>query len=355
MGGSIAMTDPTTATIGTGTGTGDSDTDLTNDALDAPQPVVLASVRGADTRRNLPKQYFRKKPLRFLTKFYIAGSLIAGGYVAIAVLASWPVTIAAIVVIGLMYAHLVELQHECLHEHAFRSRLPNRIYGFLSGLFMLSSYSHYKYDHLRHHAWLGKPNNQEFFNYRFHSLDSVPGFMRGAFHFGRYIDVFRDIGRALVGRPIPGVSRDRDRRRIQVEYRLFTLALAGTIAFTAWSGNLFFIFAWLLPLLLVAEPTHFLIELPEHFGLNTQTNPDVLSNTRTIAASRFAQWFTNYNNLHTAHHFHQGVPLANIEDLQRTISTSCEVVEPSYWSFYSGVIKGRINYQDPSAETCMTR
>ena len=77
--------------------------------------------------------------------------------------------------------------------------------------------------------------------------------------------------------------------------------------------------AALLPLLLIAEPMHFLIELPEHFGLNTQTDPDVLVNTRTVAAGPFLQWFTNGNNLHTAHHYHQGVPMTNMRELQKMI------------------------------------
>ena len=47
---------------------------------------------------------------------------------------------------------------------------------------MFSSYSHYKYDHLRHHAFLGTPQNREFFNYQFHNLDSPLGFVIGAYN-----------------------------------------------------------------------------------------------------------------------------------------------------------------------------
>ena len=94
--------------------------------------------------------------------------------------------------------------------------------------------------------------------------------------------------------------------------------------------------------------------VPEHFGLNTQSDPDVLANTRTISASRFAQWLTNYNNLHTAHHYHQGVPMARIEDLHALIADRVVTVESSYWHFYRSVLTGRIRYQQLD-ETCMTR
>lgn len=324
-------------------------------SLDGAQDVLLAPVRGPDTRRGLPKELFQRRPSRFAVKFLFTLGLIAACYIAIAMAASWILTAATVVVLGLMYAHLVELQHECIHEHAFRSRRWNRLCGFICGLFMLSSHSHYKYEHLRHHALLGTPQNREFFNYRFRGLDSWWGFLRAAFHLGRYMDVFRGIARSCTGRAIPRITRECDLKRIRAEYRLFLAFLLTVTAFTALTGELFAVFAWLLPAILVAEATHFLIELPEHFGLNTQTDGNVLTNTRTINASRFAQWFTNYNNLHTAHHYHQGVPIANMRKLHEVAKKKFEIVEPSYWSFYSNVIHGKIKYQDHAEETCMNR
>ena len=112
------------------------------------------------------------------------------------------------------------------------------------------------------------------------------------------------------------------------------------------------LYAWLLPLLLVAEPCHFLIELPEHFGLNTHDSTDVLVNTRTVRASRIAQWFTNFNNLHAAHHYHPGVPMARAGELNELLSSSYRVVETSYFSFYIKVIHGEIRHDD-LGKTCV--
>jgi len=321
--------------------------------LDGSTEVLLAPVRGADLRRNLPRTLFRKRPARFLAKFAFAYALIAGGYTAFILGAPWPVQVLAGLVLGLMYAHLVELQHETLHEHAFNARPLNRIFGFLSGVFMLSSYSHYKYDHLRHHASLGTETNREFFNYRFRELDRPGGFVRALWHLGRYLDVFRDMARSLTKTPIPGV-RPREHRRIQAEYRMFALMLAGAVVFTALTGNLIFVFAWLLPVIAVSEPTHFLIELPEHFGLNTQNDPDVLANTRTVRTGRLFAWFTNSNNLHTAHHYHQGVPMTNVPQLQSLIDERVRAEEQSYLTFFRKVVRGEIKYDDLGA-TCMTR
>jgi fatty acid desaturase len=334
--------------------------DRDDERLDGSSDVLFAPIRGVDLRRTVPKDLFVRRPGRFLAKFSIAVALIVAGVAAMVVgLAAGGLTavlliVPATVVVGVMYGHLVELQHECLHEHAFRSRRLNRVFGFLCGAPMMSSFSHYKYEHLRHHAFLGTPQNREFFNYRFRNLDSWWGFALGCFHLGRYLDVARDIGRGFTGRPIPRVDRPRDQRRIRTEYRLFALGLVAAITFTVLTRSPLLVFAWVLPTLLVAEATHFLIELPEHYGLNTQTDPNVLANTRTIIASRFAEWLTNYNNLHTAHHYHQGVPMVNIERLHESSKDRFEVIDPSYWQFYRAVIRGDLRFQGTD-ETCMTR
>jgi fatty acid desaturase len=322
--------------------------------LDGSSRVLLAPVHGPDERRAIPREMFRKKPSVFTAKVIAAILVIGAAWTAVAMDPAWWVIVASVVVNGLLYAHLVELQHECLHEHAFNSRTLNRVVGFACGTPMLSSYWHYKYDHLRHHAYLGTPQNMEFFNYRFRGLGTFRGFVRGCYHLGRYVDVARNIGRALAGRTHPGVNKDLAAKKIRAEYQILTIVLVAGIAVSVAIGSAYLVWVWLLPTLLVAEPTHFLIELPEHFGLDTQNNPDVLSNTRTVRAGRFGRWFTNSNDVHTAHHFHQGVPMVNVRRLHATIENRIATVEPGYWSFYRAVFTGQIVYQDAS-ETCMTR
>jgi fatty acid desaturase len=321
--------------------------------LDGSTGVLLAPARGPEIRRNLNPALFVKHPGRFIVKYAFALVLIAASWVFVALYPGVLSIITSILVNGLMYAHLVELQHECLHEHAFLSRGLNRLFGFVAGLPMLSSYSHYKYEHLRHHAFLGTPQNQEFFNYQFHNLDSPIGFLRGAYHLGRYGSVSRDIGRSLIGRTNPRVTKPKSARRIRTEYLLFTAVIASAVAWTVLTGSPYLLWVWVAPLLLVSEPAHFLIEMPEHYGLNTQTDANVLSNTRSVAASMIGHWFTNGNDLHTAHHFHQGVPMVNVPRLHCIIENSIETFDPSYPSFYRRVINGQIRFQGDD-KTCMT-
>lgn len=297
---------------------------------------------GVVQRRGLPRELYAKRPLHFAARFWFAALAIAAGWAVVAAAWHWAATAAAIVVLGCMYAHLVELQHECVHHHGFRSRRLNRVYGIACGLPMLSSFSHYRHEHLRHHASLGRPGSREFFDYRFQRLDSGWRLVRAAFHLGRYAGVARDTGRALAGRPIPPLA-GVELRRVRGEYRLCLAVLVAVAAVTALTGSWLFVLAWLVPLLFVAEPLHFAIELPEHYGLATQSDPDVRTNTRTIDASRVARWFTNGNNRHAAHHFNPGVPMVHVEQLHALVKDQLAEIEPSYWTFYRDVLRGAIS------------
>jgi fatty acid desaturase len=303
----------------------------------------LARVGSDELRRNLPRALFAKRPAVFLVKFSFGLAIIGAGYAVILLSTPWYAKVVAGLVVGAMYAHILVLQHDTLHEHVFNSRFLNRAFGTVCGLFMLSSYTHYKHAHLRHHSLLGKPGHKEFFNdYNGYPLTTVRGIMRAAWHLGRYVEVAGNIGRSLRGRRIIEAGRERENRLTAQEYRLFLAVCIGCVAYTALTGSLFLIYAWVLPTLLVAEPVYFLIELPEHFGLNIQSNPNVFENTRTIKASWLGRWFTHLNNFHTAHHYHQGVPLTNVGKLDRVVSGRYVAAEPTYWGFYRKVLKGEI-------------
>ncbi|WP_394827124.1 fatty acid desaturase family protein [Pendulispora albinea] len=321
--------------------------------LEGDVDVPLAFIAGKDKRRALPREMFQRMPVVFLTKFFFALGIIATATAAIAWKPTGPVIAVAILVNGLIFAHLVELQHECMHNHAFRSPKLNRLFGVLCGVFMMSSHSHYRYDHLRHHAYLGTKINMEHFRYRFQNLNSIFGFTRAFFDPSRFGRVAGILWRALLRRPIPGIEKEKYDRDIKNEYIFYFVLLLASIAYTAYSGSWLPLLAWWAPALLVAEGVHFLIEMPEHFGLNTQTQQDVLSNTRTIRTSAIVTWFVNGNNLHTAHHYHHGVPMCNIKKLHAMMEKDIKVFEPSYRSLYRAILAGKIKHAPD--ETCMER
>jgi len=328
--------------------------------IEGSTDVQLAPLKGKDIRRSLEKKYFVKKPISFVCNFIFAYLLIALGCCGVwyglnksGSALSLLILMGGMLINGLLYAHLLELQHECLHHHAFRSARLNRIFGVLSGIFMFSSYSHYQYDHLRHHAYLGTERNSEHFDYRFSNLNSLAGFAAAFFDLNRYLRVLYILSSIFTGKEISGITNKDTQKRIKQEYLFCLLIFIASIAASLYFETFFFMLAWWIPTITISEGVHFLIEMPEHYGLNTQSSGNVLENSRTIQTNLIIAWFVNGNHMHTAHHFHQGVPMCQLKKLHNLIMPQIEVVEPSYLHFYSAVIRGRIT--NKSDATCMSR
>jgi len=243
---------------------------------------------------------------------------------------------AGVVALGLLYAHAVELQHQCLHNTAFRKSSINRVVGITLGLPSLVSFSDYQASHFRHHKLLGTPEDKEFFNYNYESLTSLKAIIPHLFMLRHYRDVAVNILRAFVGVTRSDVSV-RLAHRIRTEYLIMSLFLAGMVTLTLVFWTPIFVKLWLLPLL-IAIPTHALIELPEHIGCDNGT-VDVLNNTRTVKAGLFAAWFTDGNNYHVEHHWLPGVPNEKLPQLHRKLGEKIVYLETSYPAFYLNFLK----------------
>lgn len=312
----------------------------------------LAAVSESDVRDEIPRRLFVRSPLKFVIKFCFAIAVVAVASLSVVYHPAWYMFGVVALVNGLMFSHLIELQHECLHGHSFNSPALNRLFGVMCGVFMMVSPSHYRYDHLRHHAYLGTDENLEHFNYRFQNLDTKLGFARALFDLSRYKQVFSIFWFTLTNQSITGVHKPQYEIKIKQENCLFFALLAGSVIYSVAVGSWFFALVWWIPAVVVSEAVHFLIEMPEHFGLNTQDNPNVLTNTRSIKTNRLVHWFVNGNDMHTAHHYHHAVPMCNIRELHKLIENKIDVYEKSYIDFYKAVLRGEIKQSE--TETCMT-
>lgn len=247
-----------------------------------------------------------------------------------------------------MYVHLIEFQHSVLHLQVFESHRITRLIGFLLGLPMMISFSDFQYKHLRHHKFLGTKLNTETFNYRRDQLNSLSGFAHAVFDYSRLKTLLVQISRAFSGKtmvttPEGEASNSLMNSRIRQEYQFFGLLLTCVMTYSVLSGNFWVPALWLIPLV-VSEPVHFLLELPEHLGLPAHSNTNVFENTRTWGGSWFARWFTHYTNFHIAHHFQQLVPMDNLPELQKIIDRHIpdSSRSESYPGFYIQVLKGEI-------------
>lgn len=274
----------------------------------------------------------------FLVKL---GALAAASSLAVAWIVSHRLLAAlpAEFVLGLMFAHAVELQHQALHGSGLRGAAANRVVGVLLGLPMLVSFSRYRALHMLHHRFLGTDRDTEFFEYSYNGRLTFGMLALSAFNVRRWILALRDIGRSLSPRSRYDkvIVNAAIHRRIRFEYRLTALLLATLFVLSLASRTPLVLTLWLIPLVF-AEPVHFAIELPEHIFCD-RTSREVFKNTRSIKGSWFSYWLTNGNNFHVEHHYRMAAPINRLPALHEECAPRLEHYNATYWSFYGKVLR----------------
>jgi fatty acid desaturase len=288
---------------------------------------------GEDTEVKNLREIVKVNSIHFQWKLivYVLATAILIGLTVVLPLPWWIVPSLAL---GLAYAHAVELQHQCLHNTAYRSRFWGRVVGVLLGLPSLVSHSDYQNSHLKHHRLLGTPEDKEFFNYAYQKLNSFPALITHLWMVRHYRDVMGYIVKSSLGILVrKNEATEKMAKKIRFEYQLMAIFLASMAFVTIYFQTTLFLKLWFIPLL-VAVPTHALIELPEHIGCNT-TRPDVLVNTRTIRTNKLLVWFVNGNNYHVEHHWLPAVPNDKFPELHDYVSSRITYADIGYRSFYS--------------------
>lgn len=300
--------------------------------------------RAADQRRSAPRGHAKRIDKELLQidpwvmgmKLVIFVLLLAAG--AAGILSGYLVgAVLGTLLLGAMFAHGVELTHQFLHGTGFRNRTANRVAGLLCALPMLVSHAHYRALHLAHHRNLGTPANFEFFNYGAIKGKSFLVVLARSFSLGRYVGVGKNIFRALTGRAQDAAMGAQERRAIRIDYLAMFVVIAGVVVFTAVTASGLALRLWVIPLLLVGEPVHFWVELPEHFGCDLSTR-NVLLNTRTIRGSWLSFWFTNGNNFHVEHHLYPRVAIDKLPRVHATLRQDLQFFNRSYWAFLGTVL-----------------
>ncbi|HWM03536.1 MAG TPA: fatty acid desaturase [Actinophytocola sp.] len=286
------------------------------------------------------------RPGAFVAKLAGCAGLTAGG-VALAVGSSPALWVPGVLLLGAMFAHAAELQHQALHNLGFRRRRANTVAGVALGMPMLVSFAAYRASHLRHHRDLGTPQNREFFDYG-DQYGTAAGSPRWAVALGwllrfsmilHYAQVVRTLGRTLAGRDIPGETA-RTSRRIRRDHWLMLAAVGALATAAALLDPMLIVRVWLLPLVAVACPVHAAIELPEHFRCDPATT-DPFANTRTIRSTRFATWFTNGNNYHVEHHLMPNLPIERLPELHTSVRDRLRHYNPSYVDYFRSLLRGK--------------
>lgn len=218
---------------------------------------------------------------------------------------------------GCLFAHGLELQHEALHQNLFRSPVLNRIAGTLLGIPLLVSYTHYKSYHFHHHIAVGSDDDEEIVDYSIDSLRNPLKLLARAWNITRIPRFFIVFVEMLRGRYPPRVKKS-NHRRLFYEYVLLAAVFVSMACISIVSGSWTPVVLWFAPWLLVAEPMHFIVEVPEHLGCDRRTS-SILHNTRSYRANFLWEYLSNYNNYHIEHHLWPGVASHRLHHLHRYV------------------------------------
>jgi fatty acid desaturase len=325
------------APVGIGSGA-DPDTGAADDPQSVPD---LAPTTPTDLRASLRQLRAQTRGSTFAFKLVLLGALLGGG-VTLALRPEIWCRVVGTILIGAMFAHATELQHQAIHNIAFRRQRLNTVWGIVLGLPMAISFAAYRASHLRHHRYLGTPMNREFFDYGDQygagtgRSAALSWFVRFSMvhHYG---GVFRGIAIALRGGDHPDETRTTS-RRIRRDHLLILALAAVLVAVSVLTGRAIVLWVWLLPLVLVAAPVHAVIELPEHFRCETE-DPDPFRNTRTLRSNRVASWFTNGNNFHVEHHLMPNLQIERLPLLHARIQDRLVHVNTGYVDYFRGLLR----------------
>jgi fatty acid desaturase len=271
------------------------------------------------------------------TKLAVYAGVVSACWTALLLSDHAAVVIAAVFGLGIFYAHGLELQHECLHLKLLPSRRWSRVVGFVLGAPMLVSYTHYRTMHLHHHKFLGTPQDAEIFDYDQSSLDSWPKFLARAWNLARVPTFFRTLLGFIRGRYAPQFRTPEARQKVTLEYFLLLLLLFAAVASSVVLQTPKLAIGWFAAWLIVGEPAHFFIELPEHMGCDKSVR-DVFSNTRYVAAPRLLQYITNRNNYHVEHHLYPGICPRHLHIVHEALEAHI-LHHDSYPSFFLKILK----------------
>jgi fatty acid desaturase len=227
--------------------------------------------------------------------------------------------ILGVIVFGLINAHAIQIIHQCSHFLGFKNRAINDYIGVLLSLPVLINFHSYRSSHFIHHKKLGTKEDSEVFG--FNNINSGSCFFSIIPYFFGYFKI------------LSFLTDYKNNWKQLAFYSLLSIAMIKV-------GLSSILILWMISLVFVTEPAHFMIEIPEHYACQ-KISAHKFENTRTIkSASVLARWFTNWNNFHVEHHMYQWVLPENLEEYHdiRRSENLCQTFD-NYVEFYKFFIK----------------
>lgn len=257
---------------------------------------------------------------------------------AIAVFAVWiaaklPFWHLAMLPLGILWAFLFTLSHECTHATPFRSRWLNDVIGHLCSVPMLLPFTWFRYFHLAHHKHTNDPDRDPELRGRPRpgNLRDFAAYLSGWFYWSTMVQTMWRNAFGVINAPYLPTRRHRAMRR---EARIL-LAIYTTVALSLnWTPLAFYL--WILPAL-IGQPLLRLYLLAEH-GLCPPV-ANMLENSRTTFTNRLVRAIAWNMPYHAEHHAFPNVPFHHLPDLHNDLRDSLKSTSNGYAEFSAQYVR----------------
>ena len=244
---------------------------------------------GARSRRELKLLMRRSNLPGLLHLAMFVAVLLCTGFLVWFSKGSWWV-IPAMFLHGVVWVHLFDLQHECVHYTAFRTRSLDEIFRNICGFAIILPNRFFRYEHCDNHAYTQLHGKDPELIELPVSLGTYLSFVSSVPFWGfRLLEFGRHIICRFSAAEMKFIPRE-DRVSVVVEARVTAMAYAAILALSAVFDFWAVLWYWLLPLFMV-EPVMRAIRMTEHVGRPNVR--DMKVNTRTNLVSnpmRFLCW-----------------------------------------------------------------
>ncbi len=226
-----------------------------------------------------------------------------------------PFLLAPLLVLhGILLVFVFTPLHETIHGTAFRSPWLNETVAHVFGFIMLLPPRWFRYFHLAHHRHTQDPDyDPELASPKPESIAQYLWKLTGVSYWAAAAKL---IIRASFGRMEDTYVPERGRTKVIAECRAFLAGYALLAGLSLWCGTTVLLWLWVLPAIL-GQPVLRAYLMAEHTGLPLISN--MLSNSRTVHASKPVQWLAWNMPHHASHHALPVVPFHRLPRLTSII------------------------------------
>lgn len=277
----------------------------------------------AEQRRDLTQ----RRDLPALARIAVHGGLIV--LLATLVGAQIPLWPALLPPLGILIVFLFTLEHEAIHDTAFRTGWLNKTAAALAGFLILLPPNWFRYFHFAHHRHTHDPDNDpELMAPKPETVRQYVIYLSGWLYWSGMAKI---LATNALGRNRDVFVPDKGRAKIRKEARLFLFLYALLLALALALQSTVLVWTWVLPVL-IGQPFLRAYLLAEHARCPHVAN--MLENTRTTfttAVVRFVAWNMPF---HAEHHSYPAVPFHSLPHFHRIVASHLRSTEHGYLRFH---------------------